>query len=145
DRRGRPTDAANVLFSPRYPRGVAVPLDKDAATDAVRWRRWNTEEWDAGSTGSVDLVPGLADAPLEHMATYPASVLKLMVGFGVLRLVDRGELGLDTEVAYEPADTSCGAPGTKTVEEWFDLMITISDNRASCALIKLLYDRGAVD
>ena len=96
-------------------------------------------------TGSEDVVPGREGAPLEMMSPYPASVLKLMVGFGVLRLVDRGELALDEVVEYAPANTSCGEPGQLTTAQWFDQMITISDNRATCALLKKLHDLGEVD
>lgn len=145
DPEGRPVDAANVLLSPNYPQGAIVPLTEDLETTAVRWGRWSRDEWNTGSTGSADLVEGRDDAGLDQMATYPASMLKLMVGFGVLRLVDRGDVRLHWPLTYEPSDTSCGEPATMTIEEWFDLMITVSDNRATCSLIKLLHDRGAVN
>jgi beta-lactamase class A len=143
DSKGRPVAAADVLISPKYPSGIVVPLNKNLDTTAVRWRWWNTAEWNAGSTGSVDLVPGRENAPLEHMATYPASVLKLMVGLAVLRLVDRGEISLDDSLAYQPVDTSCGAPDTATIREWFDRMQTFSEDRAACSLIMMLYQRNA--
>ncbi|GAB3425361.1 serine hydrolase [Flindersiella endophytica] len=145
DGKGRPVSAVDVLMSPKYPNGVVVPLNRNLDTTAVRWRSWNTAEWNAGSTGSVDLVPGRENAPLEHMATYPASVLKLMVGFSVLRLVDRGDISLDDTLPYQPVDTSCGAPDTDTIRGWFDRMQTVSENRAACALIMMLYQRNAVD
>ncbi|MEQ4208385.1 serine hydrolase [Actinopolymorpha sp. B17G11] len=145
DGSGRPSAVANVLLSKDYPHGVVVPVDEDLGTTQVRWRRWNTEEWDAGSAGSEDVVPGREHAPLEMMSPYPASVLKLMVGFGILQQVDEGVLGLDDDLAYAPANTSCGEPGTMTIAEWFELMITVSDNRATCALLKKLHDLGEVD
>ena len=35
-----------------------------------------------------------------YMLSYPASTLKRMVGFGILRLVDDDKLGLSTPVEY---------------------------------------------
>jgi len=145
DEQGRPREAANVLLSTHYPQGVVVPIDENMSTTAVRWRRWNVDEWNEGLAGSEDILPGRESAPLEYMTARPASVLKLMVGFGVLRLVDRGVIGLDDMLVYAPADTSCGTPGSNTIRTWFDLMITVSDNRATCALIKMLHDLGEMD
>ncbi len=145
DERGRPTAVANVVLSKDYPDGAVVPVDENLSTTDVRWRRWNTEEWDAGSAGSEDVLPGREQAPLEVMSPYPASVLKLMVGFGVLRLVDRGTVRLDDNYTYAPANTSCGAAGTESIRVWFDRMITYSDNRSTCALIKMMHDLDVVD
>lgn len=144
---GRPVSAGNVLVNEAYPSGEVVPLDANMNTTDVRWRRWDTGQWDAGAPGTEDIVPGREDAPLETMASYPASVLKLMVGFGVLRLVDDGVIALDEDYAYSPEtpNSSCGDAGTNTVREWFDAMITVSDNRSTCSMIKLLHDHGYVD
>jgi hypothetical protein len=83
---------------------------------------------------------------LEGMAPYPASLFKLLVGFHALRLVDRGILDLDAGYAYDPAG-GCGgaAPGTATNRRWLDAMITSSDNRSACALLKELHGLGEVD
>ncbi len=145
DRDGRATAVANVVVSKDYPNGVVVPVGDDLGTRDIRWRRWNTEEWYAGSPGSQDVLPGREDASLEAMSPYPASVLKLMVAFGVLRLVDRGVLDLDEPLSYQPPDTSCGEPGRARISTWLDQMITISDNRATCALMKKLHDLDEVD
>ena len=145
DPSGRPSTAANVLLSKDYPEGVVVPVDDNLGTSQVRWRRWDTNAWEAGSAGSEDVVGGRERAQLEMMSPYPASVLKLMVGFGVLRLVDRGELSLDEELPYAPENSSCGKPGSRTVGQWFDRMITVSDNQSTCALLKRMHDLGEVD
>ncbi|HEY6739313.1 MAG TPA: serine hydrolase [Actinopolymorphaceae bacterium] len=145
DDRGRPVDAANVLLSEQYPTGAVVPVDSRLSSSAVRWRSWNLEEWNAGSAGSVDLVPGRENAPLEFISTYPASVMKLMVGFGVLRAVDRGDIDLEDELEYDPSNTTCGQPDKQKIRTWFQRMITMSDNRATCALVKMLHDRGRID
>ena len=51
DSSGQPTAAANIVLSKDYPNGATVPVDSDLGTTQVRWRRWNTAEWDAGSNG----------------------------------------------------------------------------------------------
>jgi hypothetical protein len=81
------------------------------------------------------------------MSPYPASVLKLMVGFGVLQLVDRGLVVLDGGYAYDPTgapNTACGGRTNKTVRTLFDEMITVSSNASACSLIKLLHSHDAV-
>lgn len=149
DSRGRPTVAADVLLDRAHPHGVAVPVDQNFATTDVRWRRWDADRWQADRTGRVDLVPGRERAGREFMAPYPASVFKLMVAFGVLRLVDRGVLALDEPYAYTSANGGCpggdNRAGTRTNREWLDGMLTYSDNRSTCALIRQLHDRDAVD
>jgi Beta-lactamase enzyme family len=144
DASGRATGVANVVLSKDYPGGVVVPVGADLGTTQVRWRRWDTEQWDAGSRGSEDVVPGREDAALEAMSPYPASVLKLMVAFGILRLVDRGVLDLDETYSYRPPDSTCGEPGRARLRDWLDKMITISDNRATCALMKRMHDLDEV-
>jgi CubicO group peptidase (beta-lactamase class C family) len=148
DAQGSATSAADVLFSPKYPTGVSVPLDRNLHTDQVRWRWWDDQEWDQdGGQGSRDVLTGREKASLDFTSPYPASVFKLMVGFGVLRLVDRGGISLDENYSYdpEPAEPDCGDGTTAPVRQFFDEMITISDNSAACALIKLLHDHHAVD
>jgi hypothetical protein len=148
DSRGRPVAAADVLLSPRYPDGVTVPLNGNLSTDQVRWRWWNTNEWDVNNgQGTRDVLPGRDAAPIDFMSPYPASVLKLMVGFGVLRLADKGAVSLDDEYAYQPVTQrpACGGPTTKTVRQFFDEMITVSKNESACALIKLIHDLDGMD
>ncbi len=146
---GRTLSAANVLLSPQYPNGKVVPLDDNLATDQVRWRAWDDAEWDTnGGQGTVDAIPGRENAALDFMSPYPASVLKLMVGFGILQLVDRGEIALDDNYAFDRTgapNTACGLNVTKPIRQFFDEMITVSRNESTCALIKLLHDHNAMD
>ncbi|MFT7840961.1 serine hydrolase [Saccharothrix sp. BKS2] len=146
---GRPTAVADVLLSPQYPRGVSVPVHRGRlATDQVRYRWWDDTEWDVnGGRGTRDVLPGREDAPIDFSSPYPASVLKLMVGFGVLRLADAGRVDLDGTYAYEPTEpnAACGGAQGKPVRQFFDEMITRSQNESTCALIKLVHDLGAWD
>jgi beta-lactamase family protein len=141
----RPQRAANVLVSPEYPDGVAVPLDTDLRATSVRFRRWG---------GDGDLVAGREDAPLEFMAPYPASLFKLIVAFHVLALAERGVIDLEAEYAYAPVTapgeepvTGGGAPvaGTQTNHFWLDAMVTASNDRATCALLKQLHDIDEIE
>jgi hypothetical protein len=148
DHAGRPRSTANVLFSPRYPDGVAVPLDRNMYSDQVRWRYWNDGEWDSNNgQGTRDVLPGRETARLDFSSPYPASVLKLMVGFGVSRLVTQGAISLDGAYAYQPVTPrpACGGAVTKPVRQFFDEMITVSRNESTCALIKLIHDHGTMD
>lgn len=143
---GRVRAAANVLVSPKYPSGVVVPLDENMATDQVRWRRWNPSEWDNGGKGTADAVAGRENAKLDFMSPYPASVLKLMVAYGVLRLVDQGKVTLAETYAYRPVGGSsfCGGSVSAPVRKFMDEMITVSSNQATCAMIKLIHDHNAM-
>jgi hypothetical protein len=146
---GRPVAVANVLLSPQYPHGQRVPLDRNMATDKVRWRQWSDAEWDDNhGLGTIDAVPGHENAPLEFTSPYPASLLKLMVGFGVLRLVDSGGISLDDTYAYTPVGTPsslCGpARPALPVRQLFDEMITFSSNPSAGAMVKLLHEHDAV-
>ena len=164
-RSGRARRAADLLLSRDYPNGRLVPVDRNLGTTAVRFRRWDIERWNGGTfgpdgvqtstkgwsddpprTGADDLVAGREYAPLDFMAPYPASLFKLLVAFHAVRLADRGILDLDAAYAYDPAG-GCGgaAPGTATNRGWLDAMITSSNNRAACALVKELHGLGEVD
>lgn len=148
DDQGRVVSSGNVLMSPQYPHGVPVPVDGNLHTTAVRYRQWDDRTWyDNRGQGVVDVVPGRENAELDFMSPYPASVLKLMVAFGVLRLVDSGAIGLDDTYAYKPTAESslCNGPTTDTVRGYLDKSLTRSSNEATCSLIKLLSDRNAVD
>ena len=148
DARGRPIASGTVLMSPKYKDGVKVPVDKNFHTSAVRYRLWDNTEWYGhNGQGTVDTVPGRENAPIDYMSPYPASIIKLMVGFGLLQLVDKGAVKLDDTYAYEPASSSarCGGATTRTIRDYFDRMITISDNGATCSLIKVLHEHDAVD
>ncbi|MFI9812289.1 serine hydrolase [Saccharothrix variisporea] len=149
DGAGRPRAMADVLLSPQYPTGVVVPVNRRTlSTDQVRYRWWDDTEWDVnGGRGTRDVLAGREDAPIDFSSPYPASVLKLMVGFGVLRLVDQGRVSLDGEYVYDPTvpRPACGGKQTKTVRQFFDEMITRSQNESTCALIKMIHDLKAMD
>lgn len=148
DRYGRPVSSGTVLMSPQYPHGIVVPVNGDLHTDAVRWRQWDDAGWYTNhAQGTIDIVPGRESAPIDFMEPYPASVLKLMVAFGVLQLVDKGQISLDDTYAYQPTTISslCGEASSDTVRNYLDASLTWSSNAASCALVKLLWDQGAVD
>ncbi|MCX2947427.1 serine hydrolase [Lentzea sp. NEAU-D7] len=149
DRSGRPKSVANVLLSPQHPNGVVVPVTRDGlSTDQVRYRWWDDTEWDVnGGKGTVDVLPGRENAPIDFSSPYPASVLKLMVGFGVLRLADQGRIDLDADYVYapNPVRPACGGPSVKKIRQHFDEMITKSQNESTCSLIKLIHDHKAWD
>jgi beta-lactamase class A len=161
---GRARRAADVLLSRDHPDGLAVPIDRNLAASAVRFRRWDIDRWNGGTfapdgsrtatkgwaddpprTSADDVVAGREQAAIEFMAPYPASLFKLLVAFHTLRLVDRRILDLDASYGYDPAG-GCGgaAPGSETNRQWLDAMITSSDNRAACALLKQLHGLGEV-
>ena len=145
---GRITGSATVLMSPQYQHGVVVPVDENHHTTAVRWRQWDDAGWYANhAQGTIDIVPGREDAPLDFMSPYPASVLKLMVNFGVLRLVDQKVIALDDTYAYQPTTISslCGSASSDTIRNYIDKSLTESSNAATCALIKMMWDRGAIE
>ncbi|GAB2848149.1 serine hydrolase [Lentzea nigeriaca] len=146
---GRPKSVANVLLSPQYPNGVVVPVKRSGlSTDQVRYRWWDDTEWDVnGGKGTRDVLAGRENAPVDFSSPYPASVLKLMVGFGVLRLADQGKVNLDADYTYDPnpVRAACGGPSVKKIRQHFDEMITKSQNESTCALIKMIHDLNAWD
>ena len=145
---GRITGSATVLMSPQYQHGTVVPVDENHHTTAVRWRQWDDAGWYANrAQGTIDVVPGREDAPLDFMSLYPASVLKLMVNFGALRLVDQGVIALGDTYAYQPSPISslCGNASSDTIRNYIDKSLTESSNAATCALVKMMWDRGAID
>jgi len=149
DRAGRIVSSGTVLMSPQYPNGIVVPVDQNLATDQINWTQWDDLGWYANhGVGTVDVVPGRTNAPIQFMLPYPASVLKLMVAFGVLRLADQGVISLDDAYDYQPTSTSsvslCGSTSSNTVRSYLDASLTWSSDPASCALIKLLWDHDAI-
>ncbi|HVF15122.1 MAG TPA: serine hydrolase [Acidimicrobiales bacterium] len=122
-------------------------------------------------TAADDIVPGRASAPLEFMAPYPASLFKIVVAFRIMRLVDAGHLSLKTKYSYDTTSDPlppAAARGeeersdkpphggkttprptpkdreTRTIRDWMDPMITVSDNHSTRALLKLLHDRNDI-
>ena len=149
DDAGRPATMADVLLSPQYPHGVEVPLNQQQlSTDQVRYRWWDDDEWDQnGGKGTRDVLPGRENAALDFSSPYPASVLKLMVGFGIMRLADQNRIDLSATYDYRPVriDPTCGDATSEPIGQYFDEMITMSKNESTCALIKLLHDQQYVD
>ena len=149
--------AANVVLAPGHPDGAIIGLDADLAARGVRWRRWRPGPVAGGADGAGraggadtrrsardDLVPVAGDPPLDVVSPYPASLFKLLVAWQVLRLADRDALTLDEPYAFAPRGPGRHRPGTRPVADWLEDMLTWSDNRSTCALIKLLHDRDAM-
>ena len=166
DRAGKVIGAANVLYDRDSPQGYQVGITKRSLrTTGVEFARWRLDRWDdqvkwAAGPDAADVLVSPKIRKKSYLVSYPASVLKLMVGYAVLRLVDQKRLSLATPVAYhEVAGRTCGygpsnptgatpapvAEGARdTVAGWFDKMITVSDNFATCVLLQAVYDKGAL-
>jgi len=162
DSAGRMVDRAYVLLSRDYPDGLVVPLDKNAGASSVRFIRWDIERFDGGTfarddghqlttkgwtnnpplTAADDIVPGRTNVPYQFMAPYPASLFKSMVAFHVMRMIDAGKLTLDTEYSY---DVKGAKPEPRKIRDWLDPMITVSDNHATSALLKMLHDKNEIE
>ena len=164
---GQITGVANVLHDRDSPKGYRVNVDKAAlSARGVQFSRWRQERWDTAAGWSTAPAPGdvlvqPATTAKPYMLAYPASVLKLMVAYSALRLVDQGKLAFDGSLAFHDVDgVSCGAAPsnptgavpapvanglTDTVHGWLDKMITVSDNFATCVLLQAIYDQGALD
>jgi len=166
NREGEVIAAADVLYDRDSPQGYQVKVNQRTmqATN-VQFSRWNSSryndqtQWAAGPATSEILVQP-AHVDKSYMVSYPASVLKLMVGLGIMRLVDQHRLSLGSTAVYhernghscqygpsnptglDPAPVAEGA--TDTIAGWFDKMITVSDNFATCALLQQIYDAGAL-
>ncbi len=120
-------------------------------------------------TAADDIIPGRDAAGLEFMAPYPASMFKIIVAFRIMRLIDAGELKLKTKYSYDTTSDPLppaaaqgeeersdrpphgGKAGprptpqdreTRTIRDWMDPMITVSDNHSTRALLKLLHDHN---
>ncbi len=160
DAAGRMVDRAYVLLSRDYPNGLVVPLDKNTGASSVRFLRWDIERFDGGTfspdgkplttkgwtndpplTEADDLVPGRTQAPYQFMAPYPASLFKIMVAFHVMRMIDAGKISLDSEYIYD-AGTK---PEPRKIRDWLEPMITISDNHATSALVKMFHDKNEIE
>lgn len=164
---GRIAGVANVLYDRDSPMGYRVEVDTASLSSrGVQFSRWRQERWDTASgwssaPASGDVLVQPASTAKQYMVAYPASVLKLMVGYSTLRLVDQGKLALDGNLAFHDVDgVSCGAAPsnptgavpapvanglTDTVHGWLDKMITVSDNFATCVLLQAIHEQGALD
>lgn len=160
DAQGRMLDRAYVLLSRDYPNGLVVPLDPNAGASSVRFLRWDIERSNGGTfsadgkrltskgwtndpplTEADDIVPGRTHAPYQFMASYPASLFKIMVVFHVMRMIDAGKISLDSAYVYD-AGTK---PESRKIRDWLEPMITISDNHATSALVKMLHDKNEIE
>ena len=165
DAAGHMVDQAYVLLSRDYPDGLIVPLDKNSGASTVRFIRWDIERSDGGTfaredghqlttkgwtnnsplTAADDIVPGRipqGGTPYQFMAPYPASLFKSMVAFHVMRMIDAGKLTLDTEYVYAVTNAK---PEPRKIRDWLDPMITVSDNHATSALLKMLHDKNEIE
>ena len=144
------------------PTDYLVPLDTNAGASSVRFLRWDIDRSNGGTfssedghrltkkgwtndpplTDTDDLVPGRTHAPYQFMAPYPASLFKSMVAFHVMRMIDAGKLTLDMPYTYAIADAK---PETRTIRDWLDPMITVSDNHATSALLKMFHDKNEIE
>lgn len=147
------TAAANVLFSPEYPQGRVAHLDAQTmAVDDIVFLpdvqdcEGRSPAWLPGAQRSrwlsvdAESAPGRGEDKPRFIAPYPASLIKLMVGVGVARLVDLG---------LARWDDMCGpvAGGTaraRTVADCLDDMLAISCNDATDCLVALLHARGLI-
>ena len=59
----------------------------------------------------------------------------------------RQAIALDDTYAYQPTTISslCGNASSDTIRNYIDKSLTESSNAATCALIKMMWDRGAID
>jgi hypothetical protein len=160
-RSGRVVGAANVLYDRDAPEGFQVEVDRESlSADGVEFSRWRQGRWDSAAAWEAgpaagDVTVPAEDADKRYMAAYPASVLKLMVAYSTLRLVDQGRLGLDESIAFHTVDgRGCAyGPGDggpqdgaeDTVAGWLDAMTTYSDNFSTCVLLQAIHDAGAIE
>jgi beta-lactamase class A len=135
---------ANVLFWRDVPQGMAAEIPANAA--AVRGVQWLADQTDARHR-SIAWWPEAdwsalkwralhGDGPQRFVVPYPASLLKLMVAVGVARLCDGGHAMWNESFRYQGQ--------TKTLAAWAELMMTVSDNDATSALVALLHARQAI-
>ena len=162
DAEGRAVDRVCVLLSRDYPDGLVVPLDRDTGASSVRFIRWDIDRSNGGTfsaddghqlttkgwtnnpplTAADDLVPGRENAPYQFMPPYPASLFKLLVAFHTLRMIDAEKISLETEYIYAVEGAK---PEPRKIRDWVDSMITVSDNHATSALLKMLHDKNEMD
>jgi hypothetical protein len=146
DAKGRAVEAANVQVDWRTPRGRVALLDANLAAADVRFRRWSSERAERGPraapfTDADDLAPDRGKVGYDFMAPYPASLFKLLIAFHLERRAAQGALALSAEVPEGPAASA----EWRSVDEWLELMISESDNRATKALLRFLHLRGEME
>jgi hypothetical protein len=57
-------------------------------------------------------------------------------------MIDAGRLTLDTEYSYEVKGAK---PEPRKIRDWLEPMITVSDNHATSALIKMFHDKNEIE
>jgi hypothetical protein len=62
-----------------------------------------------------------------------------MVAFHLMRMVDAGKISLDTEYVYAITNAK---PESRKIRDWMEPMITVSDNHATQALLKMFHERN---
>jgi len=161
DAQGNLVDRAYVILSRDYPDGLIVPLDDNLGAGSVRFLRWDIDRSNGGTfnnkgeklsskgwtndpplTEADDLVPGRTNAPYIFATPYPASLFKSMIAFHVMRMITTGKTSLDSEYNYQPPKTK---PDTRKIRDWLAAMITVSDNHATQALLKMFHDKNEID
>ncbi|MDN0075545.1 hypothetical protein QU481_11640 [Crenobacter sp. SG2303] len=137
---------ANVLFSRAFPEGIIARFDsasfavanvrfladqQDATGNSIAWRAdsdWLRLRWRALNT------PRRPE--YDFVSPYPASLLKLLPALGVLELVAVGLYTLHNPIEYDGE--------TRPLIDWLDAMITVSCNRATSVLTRLLHQAGQI-
>ncbi len=134
----------NVLLSPTCSQGHPVTIHPETLqTSGIHWRQ-DVGTWDESQI--PEIAPTLWDpgqTTIDFTSPYPASVLKLMVGIGILRLVDAGQITLHEVWEYDGDPTEIGRDfESHPIQIWLEMMLCLSDDRATCALILLLHQHG---
>jgi hypothetical protein len=161
DEQGNLVDRAYVILSRDYPDGLIVPLDDNLGAGSVRFLRWDIDRSNGGTfsskgeklsakgwtndpplTEADDLVPGRTNAQYIFAVPYPASLFKSMIAFHVMRMIDAGKISLDFEYNYQPPNTK---PDTRKIRDWLEAMVTVSDNHATQALLKMFHDKNEIE
>lgn len=136
----KPIQVGHVLLARHLPQGYVPRHDPETlgVTD-VRWcrdqgpeGRWDELIWTPRTWAS--LLPG--QPGVDFISPYPASVLKLMVGVGVMQAVEQGRIDLDQDLEYKSIP--------QPISRWMEQMLQLSDDRATFVLIKLLHDLGVI-
>jgi hypothetical protein len=139
---GRDPVWANVLFLREYPQGFVADIGSDGG--AVRNVRFDADLRD-DQQRSVAWLPDAdwqrlrfpplwGDGPFRFVAPYPASLAKLMLAVGVVRLVDQRRCAWDEQVEH--------AGVTRSLAQCCEEMISVSGNDAATALVALLHRHG---
>lgn len=136
---------ANVLLTRGHEAPVVASIGPDASSvQGIRYWVDPTDEqrrsiaWRPGADWRQ--LRGLQTlhgrGPVESIAPYPASLIKVMVAVGVGLVVDRGQAQWSEPWAW--------GGRTQTVLQWAHGMVTESRNEDTSALVALLHARGLI-